>query len=157
LDGSGNNGETGVLYRKGQADLLKTIQKYIGPAREHNTFEAEAVGGILAMWLLKSTPKTYGKTVSFYTDNQSLIQSLHSPKATSGQPLVKNLAREAKEVNARLQIRWISGHSNVPGNEKADKLAGKAAEGRSSRQENLPPKLPIPDSSERLGNETRLS
>jgi ribonuclease HI len=143
-DGSGNNGKTGaaaVLYRKGQAEPLKTIQKYIGPAREHNTFEAEAVGGILAMWLLKSTPETYGKTVSFYTDNQSLIQSLHSPKATSGQHLVKNLVKEAKEVNARLQIRWISGHSNVSGNEKADELAGKAAEGRSSRQEDLPPKL----------------
>ena len=106
------------------------------------------MGGILALWLIKSTPETLGKMVSLYTDNQSLIHSLHRPKATSGQHLVKNLISEVKEVNARLRIRWISGHSNVPGNKKADELAGEAADGRSSRKEDLPPKLwlPIPTS-----------
>ena len=134
-------GAAAVLYKKGQVEPVKSVQKYIGPAREHNTYEAEAVGGILAMWLIKSTPEISRKTVSFYIDNQSLIHSLHRPKATSGQHLVKNLLSEAKKVNARLRIRWISGHTNVPGNEKADELAGEAAEGRSSRQEDLPPKL----------------
>jgi ribonuclease HI len=143
-DRSGNNGETGaaaVLYNKGQTEPVKSTQKYIGPAQEHNTYKAEVVGAILAMWLIKSTPETSGKTVSLYTDNQSLIHSMHRPRATSGQHLVKNLISEAKKVNARLQIKWISGHSNVPGNEKADELAGEAAGGRSSRQEDLPPKL----------------
>jgi ribonuclease HI len=146
-DGSGNVGETGaaaVLYRKGCNSPLKSFQKYIGPVQKHNTFEAEAIGGILAMWLLKCTPETHGKMVSFYTDNQSLIRSLHRPKATSGQHLVKNLIDAAKEVNGRLKIRWISGHSNVPGNKKADELAGKAAEGNSSRQRDLLAKLQVP-------------
>jgi hypothetical protein len=50
--------------------------------------------------------------------------------------------RERRPNFARgITFRWISSHSGVAGNERADKEAKKAAEGQSSRRELLPPLL----------------
>ena len=51
-------------------------------------------------------------------------------------------------INPNLTINWILSHSNVKGNEEADQLAKKAAEGRSSTAITLPHPLrsPLPKS-----------
>ena len=54
-DGSGNNEEVGaaaVMYKKGRLTPIDQRQCYIGPRKEHNTYEAEDIGGILGTWLL---------------------------------------------------------------------------------------------------------
>ena len=140
-DGSGQDGGIGaaaVLYKKGRASPLKSLQAFMGSSRKHNTFEAETMGAILALWILENMPATIGRKVSLYTDNQSVVTTLPYPKATSGQYLYNTLRLAIEVTGSRLVIRWISGHSKVKGNEEADRIAKNAAEGRSSARASLP-------------------
>jgi hypothetical protein len=71
-DGSGYNdgiGAAAVLYRKGRYTPMDSLKFYIGPMTKHNTYEAETIGAILAMWLLKTRPEIISKKVSLYIDN----------------------------------------------------------------------------------------
>jgi len=79
----------------------------------HNTYEAEVVGGILATQLIQTTPGTDFKRILLYIDN----------------------------TRSKLTIQWISSHSDIKGNEHADKLSKEAAKGNASPQEQLPPML----------------
>jgi ribonuclease HI len=150
-DGSGHDngiGSAAILYVKGRTRPIRSIQAFIGTSDKHNTYEAEAIGGILAMWLLQNTPETIGQRVTLYIDNQSLITAISTPKATSGQYLLNSLRTAANGIGCRLTIRWISSHSKVKGNEEADRLAKDAADGRSSTRNDLPHILrnPLPNS-----------
>ena len=154
-DGSGQNdgiGASAVLYEGRRARPLKTLQFYMGAPDQHNTFEAEAVGAVLAIWILWSTPATVGKTVTLYTDNQSIASSLPHPKATSGQYLLSSLRTAIEGTGCRIKVKWISGHSKVKGNKTADRIAKEAAAGLSSARETLPHILrsPLPTSASAL-------
>ena len=140
-DGSGLDGDVGavaVLYRTGWFTPLHSLKYFIGSSSKHNTFEAEAIGAILATKLLSDCPDTIGKRVSLYIDNQALIKSIRTTKATSGQYLIRHLTLLANALGCSLGVRWISSHSKVRGNEKADELAKEAASGTSSEAERLP-------------------
>lgn len=140
-DGSNFNGGVGaaaVMYRKGFPRPIKQLKAHLGETEEHNSYEAETVGGILAMHLINTSPDTQRKTVSIYVDCQAFIKASTHPRASSTQHLLQNFASRASNSLAKISVAWISGHSNVPGNEKADKLAKEAAEGRASRRADLP-------------------
>ena len=140
-DGSCQNngiGAAAILFKKDSIRPLNSLQLFLGPSTDHNTFEAEICGAILALWLTENTPDTIGKKVSLYIDNQAVIKSLNTPTFTSGQHLIQALKHAANRSATQLTIKWISSHSNVLGNEEADRLAKKAAEGRSSAIANLP-------------------
>lgn len=148
-DGSGIDGDVGaaaVLYKKGQFTPINTLKFFIGPSSKHNTYEAEAIGAILATKLLSDCPDTIGKKASLYIDNQSILASLKNPKATSGQHLIRHLLTLANALACNLNAHWISSHSRVRGNEKVDELAKEAAYGTSSERIKLPHLLrnPIP-------------
>jgi len=130
-----------VLYKKGQVRPVNQLKAYLGPMTKHNTYEGEAVGGILVLWLICITIETVLKAISLYVDNQAFIKASVKPKATPGQYLIRDFADEANAVEPRLSVRWISSHDDVTGNEHADKLAKEAAAGRASRQIDLPPLL----------------
>ena len=148
-DGSGLDGDVGaaaVLYRKGRFTPVSTLKYCLGPSSKHNTYEAEAIGAILATKLLSDCPDTIGKKATIYIDNQSVLASLKHPKATSGQHLIKHLLTLANALACNLDAHWISSHSKVRGNEKVDELAKEAANGTSSERIKLPHLLrnPIP-------------
>ena len=143
-DGSGQGngiGAAAVLYKKGKVGPLKTLKMFIGASEEHNVYEAEAVGVVLALWILERTPDTIGKRVSIYSDNQALVTTIPHPKSTSGQHVLCSLRAAIEGLGCNLAIKWISGHSKVKGNEEADRLAKDASAGRSSARANLPPVL----------------
>ena len=85
-----------------------------------------------------STLDMISKKVSLYTDNQSMIDALSTPKLTSGQYLINTLRTAANAALCKLSINWISGYSKVKGNEAADKLAKDAATGCLSPRTSLP-------------------
>jgi hypothetical protein len=88
--------------------------------------------------MVRSNPETIGKRISLYIDNQAVIMALTGSRSTAGQHLVKALRTAANGLPAKLKVIWISSHSEVKGNEAADKLAKVAAQGRSSRMVDLP-------------------
>ena len=150
-DGSGMEGKIGaaaVLYTKERLTSIGHLKAFLGPPTKRNTYEAEAIGAILAVWLLSKCQETAGKRVSLFIDNQSVLASLSNPKATSGQYLIRHLILLANSLACVLSMHWISGHSKVRGNEKVDELAKEAASGRSSARVNLPQTLrePLPTS-----------
>jgi ribonuclease HI len=128
------------------------MQAFLGTPDKHNTYEAEAIGAILALWILQTTPETTNKKVTLYIDNQSIITAMTSIKATPGQYLLQALRRAANSTSARLSVKWISSHSKVKGNEEVDKMAKDAAAGRSSAMAALPHLLrsPLPTSASAL-------
>jgi len=130
-----------VLYKKGHPTQVSQLKAYLGPSSKHNNYEAEIVGEILATWIIRNTPEMYQKTTYIYTDNQSFIRLAEAPKAAPGQYLLWNFNEGASDVRAKLELRWISGHSKVRGNERADKLAKEVAAGKASRGVDLPPIL----------------
>jgi ribonuclease HI len=148
-DGSGFNdgiGAAAILYAKNRITPTSKLKMFLGPSTKHNTYEAELVGAILALWLLRSCPSTVGKRVSLYIDNQAVLSSITNPKATSGQFLSRHLNLLANESASSLGLSWISSHSKVHGNEKVDELAKSAANGVSSSRASLPHLLrhPLP-------------
>lgn len=59
-DGSGFEGNAGaaaVLYRKGSDEPEKVLRLHLGTLKKHTTFEGEAVGSILAAWMLQGRPE----------------------------------------------------------------------------------------------------
>ena len=65
-DGSGQDngiGSAAILYKKGKTGQLKSLKAYLGTAAEHNTYKAEIIGAIIALWIIQNTPETIGKNV----------------------------------------------------------------------------------------------
>ena len=106
-------GAVAIMYKKGRVRPLKTLQAFLVFPDKHNTYEAEATGAILALWIISNTPETIGKRVTLYIDNQSIVKAILEPKSTSGQYLLSALRMAANGVGCRLSIRWISSHSKV--------------------------------------------
>ena len=143
-DGSGFNdgvGAAAILYKKGRFTPINKLKIYLGPTTDHNTYEAELIGVILALWMIDKYPGTLGKKVSLFIDNQAVITSFANPKATSGQYLIRHINTIVNKLMCDLDVHWISSHSKVLGNEKVDELAKDAANGRSDSRMRLPPFL----------------
>jgi len=148
-DGSGHDGKAGaaaVLYKKGAAHEQKSLQFHLGNLTRHTTYEAEVIGAILATWLLHSTPGSARSTVSIYSDNQAFIRSSTRRATGPGRYLVDAFRSATDNIKGPLKVNWISAHSEVQGNERADALAKQAAQGQSSNAADLPPLLchPLP-------------
>ena len=148
-DGSGYKGMIGasaVLYRyhPGGRKTEKYLQYHLGPDTEYTVCDGETVGLTLAAHLLQEE-RGVGRA-SGSADNQAAIRSTTSIKPKSGHHLVdmftKRLQAARKtNTNLNLTIRWIAGHMEVEGNERADELAKEAAEGRCSSDRRMPTEL----------------
>jgi hypothetical protein len=157
-DGSGQEDDIGasaILYKKGSARMTASLQAFLGPKSKHNTYEAEVIRAILATWIIRWTPETIGKTVSLYIDKEAVIKALIGSRPSAGQHLINHLRLAANDLPCKINIRWISSHSEVKGNEAADKLAKAVAQGRSSRATDLPHLLrsPLPVSASAIKQE----
>ncbi|KAF8597945.1 hypothetical protein BDV93DRAFT_451977, partial [Ceratobasidium sp. AG-I] len=132
-DGSMVNGKVGaaaVLIKQGAMD--KTAKFHLGPDTEHEVYEAELIGLQLALHLLSQEREV--RKVEIYVDNQAVVRTLLAKKTDNMThmfihlgKMLTTLKRRNKELE--LETRWIPGHVDVAGNEKADKAAKEAAQG----------------------------
>jgi ribonuclease HI len=147
-DGSEINGKVGaaaIMLNPGNP--TRTLHFCLGSDTEHTVQEAELVGLLLGVHLIKTEQK--GKTsFALGTDNQAAIKTLTTDLVQSGQKIAIKLLETARSIQKKrgttqysLMVRWTAGHSGIQGNEKADRAAKTAAAGFTSDKKQLPPFL----------------
>ena len=76
---------------------------------------------------IKRTRNGGPTTVTVFTDSQAAITKILDPKARVGGDAVRSLvyqnAHVIKNAGHTVVLRWVPGHSEIPGNEKADAAA----------------------------------
>lgn len=145
-DGSGHQGQIGaaaILFRAGRTP--RKLLFHLGTDEEHTVFEAEAVGLALAAELI-ATEEDITYPASIFVDNQAVIQAGESFYSNPGSYLIDRFRERLNMLarggnNFQVTLRWLPGHSDIHGNEEADKQAKRAAEGR----HNNSPAATLPD------------
>jgi ribonuclease HI len=147
-DGSAHDGRVGaaaILKREGKPD--RVLKLHLGTTDQHTVYEAELVGMIMGLHLIKTEPRNKVRC-ALSVDNQAALGSVKSEMNKSGQHLAANILQAAKQLIERgsngrfnLTFRWSAGHVGITGNEDADKQAKAAADGESSEKSTLPPCL----------------
>jgi len=128
-DGSGIDTKIGASAC--DIDHDRTSVQHLGNDSQFNVFAAELTAMNLALTMAQETNE-HIQLWNVYTDSQAAIQAVDKPRRQSGQSIIKqflDIVDEATDNNPHLQIMitWIPGHSEIEGNEKADKEAKKAA------------------------------
>ena len=112
---------------------VATLRYHLGKDTEHTVFKAEGVGLILATQLpLSRNEATFPATI--FADNQAVIRSGVRPTAKPRhylllhfRTLVRHLQEKKDLDNTSLNLNWIAGHTDIEGNELADREAKLAA------------------------------
>ena len=150
-DGSAQDGKVGaaaLLIRPGQPN--RKLHFHLGSITQHTVHEAELVGLMLGLHLIKTDKK--GKTsYALGADNQAALSALSSVKSTTGQYIANEILETAGKIkkqrnspNYSLKVRWTAGHAGIDGNKEVDGEAKKAAEGLTLDKQSLPPLLRRP-------------
>ncbi|KIJ39724.1 hypothetical protein M422DRAFT_174834, partial [Sphaerobolus stellatus SS14] len=163
-DGSeidGGVGAAAVMYRDGR--LIRKVRHYLGKTGEHTVYEAELVGMILGLEMLRRERRTV--TAAIYLDNQAAIKATQKDDEVGP---AQHLRREAESLYSRVitkheginfSLVWVPGHVGIEGNEKADSEAKAAARGEGSPTTELPQALrnPLPLSTSAVKAAYKLS
>ena len=151
-DSSGQEGKAGaaaVLF-KGNT-LIGTLRYHLGSLEQHTTYEAELVGILLGLWLIRREPDV--DSASLKADSQAAIKALNTHTPRPGGHLLNEIHELSDSLYAhslsdlQLKISWISGYDGVARNERVIEGAKAAAKGDSSPWHELPPLLqsdPLP-------------
>jgi len=145
-DGSAHNGGVGaaaILFRQGARP--RTLRAHLGTTEQHTVYEAELVGLLLGIYLIK-TEKNNNKSCAIGADNQAALKAISSEMVKPGQHIAAEIVKMATKLKKTksgdrfsITARWTAGHIGITGNEKADIEAKRAAEGASSDKADLPP------------------
>lgn len=164
-DGSGIDGRIGaaaVLYRHGVE--VSSIRVEVGRIACHTVFEGEGVGGGIGIALLTREPEVRGK-VTVVIDSQPAARATTSYLSNPSHWIWDEWHKRCRELLGRhnevtLTLRWAPGHRDIPGNERADEEAKKAAQIGSSPIDDIPvayrPTLPYSKSAVRQDFNTDL-
>ena len=150
-DGSAINSQVGaaaVLIRAGK--VQRTLHLHLGSECEHTVHEAELSGILLGLRLVST--EQHGSTMCMLgVDNQAAIKAFSSDLRKPGHHLARKAICIATQIQKRrkaggysLTLRWTAGHKGIVGNEIADHEAKKAAGGKTSEKQSLPPYLRKP-------------
>ena len=147
-DGSVHGGKVSavaLLRREGKPDRF--LQFHLGSTAHHTVYEAELVGMVMGLHLIKTERRNTIKC-TLNVDNQAALTAIKLELNKSGQHLavillkaVKNLFESKGNNRFSLTLRWSASHVGSGGSEDADELAKSAADGKSSEKKVLPPYL----------------
>ena len=129
-DGSKNReGKTGLGYLVQSSACSVEGSLYLG--QTPTVYQAEALAIMEACRPLKDRLEFAGKKVTIYSDSQSVLQALMQRRVKSKTIWGCIMALNSIGQTASVRLRWIKGHSGVPGNERADSLAKRAVQDES--------------------------
>jgi len=135
-DGSAHDGQVGAaaILQYGFRPT-RVARYYLGPITKHTVHEAEGVGQLLAIRLLQTErAEIRHSDITLGVDSQSSIMAHDARKPRPGSHITEAVQQlyqkvKASRGNINLRINWIPGHKGIPGSEKVDEEAKKAAEG----------------------------
>ena len=144
-DGSAIEGKVGTAALLTREDRTQRILHYhLGPEGEHTVHKAELIGILLAIQLVK-TECTVSTPIAIRADNQAALAAFTSDLKSPAHNIAREIVRQATFLqkckgrkNHPLVLRWTTGHVGIPGNERADEEAKRAAEGKTSDKSLLP-------------------
>jgi ribonuclease HI len=155
-DGSGIDGQVGaaaVIYR--DEEEIGIVRRHLGSLTKHEVYDGEGIGLILGMEFIRRQQHCAGN-ISFYSDSQPALLATTLRKPAPSHYLwdaFHSLCERTRRKHSGIEfsLRWIPGHLDIVGNERADEEAKKAAAGDNTpikEQTNLiPPRLPYNKSS----------
>ena len=167
-DGSGYEkkiGAAALLYIGNR--LSRTLHFHLGSEDKHTVYEAESVGLLMGLHMLKNMGAQMYGTVLLGSDSQALSKALRNQSTHPGQYLIDEIHTYAERLQAKqdgiinaadkraslrrgeswkgrtrgvidLQLHWVPAHSDFEPNERADEEAKRAAQGLSSEAKLLP-------------------
>ena len=135
-DGSGHNrkiGSTAILCCKGIQTA--SLCFHLGTDTDHTVYKEEIIGMILTTELLQRTPRIHKASLTL--DNKAAILATQVFTSKPGHYLMDIFHMNLKAALKRhcigkVLIRWIPGHTEIPGNEAADTEAKAATTGNLS-------------------------
>ena len=115
-----------VVWFDGKLNKWQEKRRFLG--KNKDSFDAELWAILDALVLgIKRTRNVGPTTVTVFTDSQAAITKILDPKTRVGGDAVRSLiyqnAHIIKNAGHNVVLRWVLGHSEVPGNEKADATA----------------------------------
>lgn len=120
------------------------MRKCLGSDQDHTVFEGECVGQMLGLELLRREARGRGRIrdVTIGTDNQGGMGVVRNPGQGTARYLVDEVLeriQRVKKIDAHviMELYWTSSHKGIPGNERADKEAKRAAEGDETETKGL--------------------
>lgn len=139
-DCDGGVGASAVLYKQGCDEPL-VLRYHLGPSSRHSVYEAEVVGLILGIYLLLQLLSA--SAASCAADNTPCLLAIQNHQSHPAHYLIDRLLSSLASLKRRhpglkLTFRWVPGHRNIDGNERADLEAKRAARGEATASAELP-------------------
>ena len=127
------NGSVGAAVAFKEGGNWKEEGTFLGGNKEVFDAEIFAIGRALEIINERSER---GKRYTIFSDSQAAISRAQHDRVGAGQTLAINAINTAGAIADRgniLTFRWTPSHSGIVGNERADKAAKRAAEGKEGR------------------------
>lgn len=105
------------------------ISKTVATSQQLDPYAAELVALDSAVsYLLTSLQRDSTRSpITIFSDCKSALQALNNPYPRSGQFLITQITLKVYEINmfrqSQINFQWSPGHSEIPGNKQAHKLA----------------------------------